>query len=277
MARTRRIKREGDACYHVMSRTNGKAFLFSDGKAKARLVELLKVSAAFSGVRIVAYCVMDNHFHAVCRVTKPDEPLSERDVVARIAILKGDRYAEEVAGHWADLRACGMGGVADGEVECWRRRMHDVSQFVKTFKELVNIWCKRECPHCGSIWSGRFASTLVEGGGYLRTCARYVELNAVRAGMVRRAEDYAYCSHGEGIAAEAAFCNGFAGTVPEERLLRRMTQVGAGKVFGSRAFVCGTAAELAGCFGGVGVRPRAVADAPAYTTHGHRLAKGDAA
>ena len=52
-------------------------------------------------------------------------------------------------------------------------------------------------PYVGSIWSGRFKSTLVEDGRYLATCIRYVELNPVRAGMVTRADAYAYSSASE--------------------------------------------------------------------------------
>ena len=40
--------------------------------------------------------------------------------------------------------------------------------------------------------SGRFHSTLVEGGRYRATCMHYVYLNPVRAGIVKRASDYAW-------------------------------------------------------------------------------------
>ena len=107
MARTRRIKRDGDAHYHLMSRTNDRRFLFSKGRVKGEIVSLLRRAAAFSGVRLEAWCVMDNHFHIVCEVVKPDEPVSEDDVIRRIGILKGERFAAELAEHWSDLRSCG--------------------------------------------------------------------------------------------------------------------------------------------------------------------------
>lgn len=49
MARTRRIKRDGDAHYHLMSRTNDRRFLFSKGRVKGEIVSLLRRAAAFSG------------------------------------------------------------------------------------------------------------------------------------------------------------------------------------------------------------------------------------
>ena len=175
MARTRRIKRDGAAHYHLMSRTNDRRFLFSKGRVKGEIVSLLRKAASFSGVRLEAWCVMDDHFHVVCKVARPDEPVSEAEVVRRIGILKGERFSAELAEHWSDLRSCGMDSVVDAALDGWRARMHDVSQFAKTFKELVSISYKAflktsEEPdkpvYCGSIWSGRFKSTLVEGGTY---------------------------------------------------------------------------------------------------------------
>lgn len=113
-----------------------------------------------------------------------------------------------------------MDSVVDAALNGWRARMHDVSQFAKTFKELVNVSYKAflgssaesDNPGCcGSIWSGRFKSTLVEDGCYLATCVRYIELDPVRAGMVSQARNYAYSSANESKPNEI---NGSAGCVP---------------------------------------------------------------
>jgi putative transposase len=45
----------------------------------------------------------------------------------------------------------------------------------------------------GHVWQGRFKSIAMEERHAWNAC-RYVELNPVRAGMVRRAEDYAWSS-----------------------------------------------------------------------------------
>lgn len=47
----------------------------------------------------------------------------------------------------------------------------------------------------GTLWEGRFRSSLVQRDGYLLKCQRYIELNPVRAGMVRHPRDYAWSSH----------------------------------------------------------------------------------
>ncbi len=47
----------------------------------------------------------------------------------------------------------------------------------------------------GSLWEGRYKSCLIDTDNYLLSCYRYIELNPVRAGMVRKTEDYAYSSY----------------------------------------------------------------------------------
>jgi putative transposase len=48
----------------------------------------------------------------------------------------------------------------------------------------------------GSLWEGRFKSSLVDSEGYVLACYRYIELNPVRAGMTRHPGDYPWSSHG---------------------------------------------------------------------------------
>ncbi|MGR8953686.1 MAG: transposase [Gammaproteobacteria bacterium] len=52
----------------------------------------------------------------------------------------------------------------------------------------------------GTLFEGRFKSSLVDSECYLLTCMRYIELNSVRAGMVTKPEDYRWSSHQHHIA-----------------------------------------------------------------------------
>lgn len=47
----------------------------------------------------------------------------------------------------------------------------------------------------GTLWEGRFKSCLIHADRYLLTCQRYIELNPVRAGMVKRPADYPWSSY----------------------------------------------------------------------------------
>ena len=48
----------------------------------------------------------------------------------------------------------------------------------------------------GTLWEGRYRSTLIEAARYLVPCMAYIDLNPVRAGLVAEARDYAWSSHG---------------------------------------------------------------------------------
>jgi len=47
----------------------------------------------------------------------------------------------------------------------------------------------------GTLWEGRFKSTLIDSERYLLTCSRYIELNPVRARMVDVPGDYRWSSY----------------------------------------------------------------------------------
>ncbi len=47
----------------------------------------------------------------------------------------------------------------------------------------------------GSLWEGRFHSSLVADDTYFLACHRYIDLNPVRAGLAARADQYDWSSH----------------------------------------------------------------------------------
>jgi len=47
----------------------------------------------------------------------------------------------------------------------------------------------------GTLWEGRYKSTLLDSETYLLTCYRYIEINPVRAGMVDHPSDYPWSSY----------------------------------------------------------------------------------
>jgi REP-associated tyrosine transposase len=73
----------------------------------------------------------------------------------------------------------------------------DASVVGKLMKRLAGrqtrYFNKREC-RTGTLWEGRFKSSPIQTDQYLLHCCRYVELNPVKAGMLKRAEDYPWSS-----------------------------------------------------------------------------------
>ena len=47
----------------------------------------------------------------------------------------------------------------------------------------------------GTLWEGRFKSSLIQSERYLLACMAYIDLNPVRAGMVTQPGDYAWSSY----------------------------------------------------------------------------------
>ena len=195
------------------------------------------------------------------------EAIPEAELLRRVEILKGAKARDELAEEWRELRKAGLDARLEQEQNRLRVRMNDVSEFVKTFKETFDRIYKKDHEYCGSIWSGRFTSTLIEDGEYLARCRKYVFYNPVRAGIVSRAAEYRWVYD-----RNLSEVDGSAGSVPEAWLMRRVAQIGAGKVFGSAAFVMRKAFGLGHLFPAKRVVARAVGEI-GFATHGWRLAK----
>ena len=68
------------------------------------------------------------------------------------------------------------------------------------FQRFTQNYNRRHNRH-GTLWEGRFKSVLVEGdGAALAMLCAYVDLNAVRAGIVEDPKDYRFCGYGEAMA-----------------------------------------------------------------------------
>jgi len=48
----------------------------------------------------------------------------------------------------------------------------------------------------GTLWEGRYKSTLIQTDRYLMACMVYIDLNPVRAGIAAQPQDFAWSSHG---------------------------------------------------------------------------------
>ena len=304
MARRNRIV-VADGCYHITSRTANREMLFKDPAFKDRIVEWLHGIADFSGVEIMSYAIMDNHFHVflktptvperywtvrsttvpsasnevtvpVAEVTVParppcaesfgmrprecraprwtpdlgDErpivtPAGERLSVAAVEASVADGVpainiprppvgfamddgemigrlrrlysgwsngADAIAKKWRWLREHGMGDVVETEKEGMCRRMYNVSQFAKTFKERISAGYRRfvDRDHVGTLWEGRFYSGLVEEEFKSRLLvSAYVDYNPVKARIASAPSKYRWCSWSEACNGDGMRCESY--------------------------------------------------------------------
>lgn len=190
---------KGEAVYHCMSRVvNGERLL--DNVAMEVFRRQLWQIAAYTGVEIVTYAILSNHFHVLVRVPQR-APISDFELLRRFKIL----YPIPTQYQSAQLEVV-KGQLQKGgeEALAWRKRhlamMGDVSSFMKLLKQRFTIWFNRNHQRYGTLWAERFKSVLVEPfGRALSTMATYIDLNAVRAGLVDDPKDYRFCGYAEAV------------------------------------------------------------------------------
>jgi REP element-mobilizing transposase RayT len=192
--------------YHVMSRTCGGEVLFDDVEKEA-LRRLLWKMAEFSGVRLVTYCIMGNHFHALVEVPKREIWLErfagdggEERLYAHLRSLYSREFVGLLKQEMEGLHKLGMDTLALAKLESIKKRFCDLSIFVKEVKERYSRWFNKRHERKGTLWMDRYKSVMVEGKGEpLHTMAAYIDLNPVRAGMVEDPKDYRWCGYAEAV------------------------------------------------------------------------------
>lgn len=80
-----------------------------------------------------------------------------------------------------------------------------ISRLMQSLGRRYAQYVNRVYRRSGSVWEGRFKASLIQAEEYLLTCYRYIELNPVRADMVRDPSEYRWSSyrwHGLGVSNE---------------------------------------------------------------------------
>ena len=282
MARIARIKAEGEAFYHVVSRIANKAFLLNNDEKKEVFVNMLHRAADFSGVDVITYVVMDNHFHLCVRVPKREGEIPESEILRRVGVLYGEDRRDMLEKRLAGFREEGDDTAIAAELEKLRARMGDLSEFMKTLKQRVSQWYNSNYSHEGTLWSGRFKSVLVEDGRYLNNLIAYIHGNPIRAGIVTRAADYKWSAPGAAAKGDARAKKGLSllgVSVGDGGFAVRDGRFVNGVIIGSKAFVKEMASRHSLCFGDVAVKVRqfVLGMVKTYATHGQRSTPADAA
>ena len=297
MARTRRIKADGDAFYHVTSRITGKQFLLKNPKVKKLMLSSLQRAATFSGVNLGSFCIMDDHFHLLIHISALDvKSLPDSVLLERIEALAGKKRADRLHDRWEELSSRGDTLLAEAEKDQWRRRMHDLSAFVKTFKEEFRRAFQKEYDYSGRLWGDRFFSTLIGSAAYLLRCAAYIEMNPVRAGMVTKASKYAWntaglVEHGDAFATacrnwllsfagvdalgnivEGVSLQDPTGNAPHHNvwLMKRWPQISKGKILGDVESVTEAIVKYKNKLFSNSLRARIIVDGM-FASHGYRI------
>jgi putative transposase len=129
---------------HVINRGDHRETIFHKPADFRAFLAIVAETAYRIPIRILAYCIMRNHFHLLL----------------------------------------------------WPYQGRDVPHFMQL---LMNTHIRRYILHYrpaapGHIYQGRYKNPLVETGEAIREVARYIERNALDAGLVKRAEHYKWSS-----------------------------------------------------------------------------------
>ena len=265
------------AIYHCISRVVGRDFVLEvDERERFRM--LMRMCEKFTGCRVLSYCLMSNHFHVLLEVPPmPEGGISDQELLQRLGAFYSEAQVAEIVREMEEAASVRKRGEfelppvdemgvpltpaqekamakqqAARRVEEIRsrytRRMHDLSEFMKSLLERFTKWFNRMHSRSGTLWEERFKSVIVESGTAARTMAAYIDLNPVRAGMVKDPADYRWSSYGEAVGGgtkgngkkaraglvRAWFCDQGAGFEAEKwpevsRLYRRMMGLALGR------------------------------------------------
>ena len=93
--------------------------------------------------------------------------------------------------------------------------MGDVSVHAQLLKQRFSIWFNKSHDRYGTLWSERYKSVLLDGeGSAVKTCAAYVDLNPVRAGLVGDPKDYRFCGYAQAVAGDQSARAGIGRAFP---------------------------------------------------------------
>jgi putative transposase len=163
--------------YHIMSRTALDGFPFGSVENDF-LVNLIQRKSKLYFTEILGFCCMGNHLHLLVRML-PATDYSDSNIKKRYKKYYGDttNFSQEL-------------------IPFFREKWSSLSEFIKEIKQEFSRFYNKRHNRRGFFWGERFKSVIVENGETLVNCLAYIDLNPVRAGIVKRPEEYRWNSIG---------------------------------------------------------------------------------
>jgi hypothetical protein len=169
--------------YHVMSRTALDGFPIKDVEKDFLLVLFRKFSSLYF-TEILGFCLMDNHFHLLVKMI-PEDRFTDNEVQKRVELFYGEGRK-----------------FSKGQLPYFREKLSSLSEFMREIKVGFARYYNRRHNRRGYFWGDRFKSVIVDKGETLVNCLAYIDLNPLRAGLVKRPEQYRWSSLGYHIQTE---------------------------------------------------------------------------
>ena len=200
--RKAQVSLEATPYYHCVSRCVRRAFLCGvdahTGKSfehrRQWIIDRIKELTDIFAIDSCAYSVMSNHYHVILHVdVEQAAEWSEQEVIDRWERLFSlpvivQRYLS------MEIVSSAERDVVSELVVKWRKRLHDISWFMRCINEPIARQANQEDGCTGRYWEGRYKSQALLDEKALAACMAYVDLNPVRAGMAETPEQSEYTS-----------------------------------------------------------------------------------
>ncbi len=215
--RVARLKDSGQrACYHVVNRVIERRRVLGT-EEKKQLLHFMRAVESFSGITVLTFAIMDDHFHLLLELSE-EEPIGDEDLSLRLSHLYDADKITSIMDEIRGYRDAGDDEAADQVKSRYTSRMYELSEFVKTLKQKYTQWHNKRHARRGTLWESRFKSVMIQPerarqwqwDNALVIMAAYIDLNAVRGGMVTDPGEYRYCGFGEACEGGRAARDGIA-------------------------------------------------------------------
>ena len=218
-------KREPFTVHHIMNRIAHRVFFLRD-EERNDFIEMMRRVAEFTGIQLLGWCVMNNHFHILAYLPERKE-VDEAEVVRRVGVLKGVKGSEALLEKLTRARRQEVGGEEQASklLECHRRRMYDMGSFMKILKQWFTEEYNRRSAHVGTLWE----STYIDRAVMLKSVdmsnvLAYICLNPIRGGLCADYDEYAWSSLCAATRGDPLAINGLKFVYGEEKSVAEMVE-----------------------------------------------------
>ncbi len=200
--RSQQISLDDTPFYHCVSRCVRRAFLCGFDQLTNRSYEhrrqqiqddMLRLSSVFY-IDIAAFAIMPNHHHTVLCVRREDALADHPEAIVTRAL-------QVVAGNEVAHRFLNNEPLQKWEheqlntfVDTWRKRLYDISWFMKFLNERIARRANKEDDCKGHFWESRYKLQALLDDKAVLSAMAYVDLNPIRAGIAATPEDSEYTS-----------------------------------------------------------------------------------
>ncbi len=198
MPKPRKLQISLDATpfYHCESRCVRRAFLCGKDFVSGRSYEhrrhqiehdLLRLASIFY-IDVAAFAVLSNHYHLVLHVDRDCANNADaKDIVRRWHLLYKPKDVSQKFINEEQLETHEHKQL-DVLIDTWRKRLHDISWFMKVLNENIARRANKEDECTGHFWESRYKSQALLDEKAVLSAMAYVDLNPIRADLATTPE-----------------------------------------------------------------------------------------